>query len=107
MDLIINGNNLTIEKLVKAARCEILTISFSLEALENMKKGREFANIIAAKGQPVYGLSVGVGSRKTRKVPREEMVRFNNRMIRDHVTAQGAFLPQDVTRAATICLINL
>ena len=34
------------------------------------------------------------------------MVDFNNRMIRDHKTAQGPYLPRDVTRAAAICLIN-
>ena len=106
MDLIITGKDLTINILVKAARHERLRISFAAQALKNMKKGREFASIVTAKGGPVYGLSVGVGSRKTRRVPRGEMIQFNNRMIHDHVTAQGAFLPQDVARASTICLIN-
>ena len=69
MDLIITGKDLTINILVKAARHERLRISFAAQALKNMKKGREFASIVTAKGGPVYGLSVGVGSRKTRRVP--------------------------------------
>jgi histidine ammonia-lyase len=106
MKLEITGNGLTIQNLVAAARSESLKITFAETALLNMKSGRAFADFVALRGDPVYGLSVGVGSRKTRITPREEMVNFNNRMIRDHANAQGPFLPADVTRAAAICLIN-
>ena len=59
-----------------------------------MRQGRKFVLEVAERGGAVYGLSAGVGSRKTRKVPKEEMVIFNNRMIRDHKTAQGPYLPE-------------
>ena len=106
MELEITGNDLTIENLVRAARAETLRINFSETTLKNMRQGREFVLEVADRGGAVYGLSVGVGSRKTRKVPKQDMVDFNNRMIRDHKTAQGPYLPRDVTRAAAICLIN-
>ena len=106
MELEITGHDLTIETLVRAARAEKLRIHFNEATLRNMREGRKFVLEVAEKGGAVYGLSVGVGSRKTRRVPKDEMIRFNNRMIRDHKTAQGPYLPQDVTRAAAICLIN-
>jgi histidine ammonia-lyase len=44
--------------------------------------------------------------RKKRRIDTSEMSEFNKRMIREHSVGQGPPLPQDVTRASAILLLN-
>jgi histidine ammonia-lyase len=71
-----------------------------------MQENRLFAERIAARGDVVYGLSVGVGIRKKSLVPESSMLAFNKRMIQDTAAGQGPAEPQDVTRATAIVLLN-
>ena len=103
--LLLDGTSLTISRLVSASRCEG-AVSVTPEALSAMKENRLFAERLAARGDVIYGLSVGVGIRKKSIVPAEEMLSLNRRIIRDTATGQGPAEPADVTRAAAIVLLN-
>jgi histidine ammonia-lyase len=71
-----------------------------------MKENRLFAERLAARGDVIYGLSVGVGIRKKSIVPAEEMLALNRRIIRDTATGQGPAESPEVTRATAIVLLN-
>ncbi len=103
--LILTGHDLTLPALVRAAR-EPGPVSVDPEALERMRANRAFAERIAARGDDVYGLTTGVGVRKTRSVDADAMAVFNARLRREHATGQGPLLADDVVRAAGILLLN-
>ena len=125
MAICLTGQDLTISDLVRAAR-RPGKVSVSAEALGRMQDNRSFAERarararlparpcaharvlsgVAARGDEVYGLSTGVGSRKTRRISTSELVTFNKRMIRDHATGQGPAFRPDVARAAALVLLN-
>ena len=104
--LTLTGFDLTITDLVTAARSTGL-ITLSPDSLDRIRENRAFAERVAARGDDVYGLTTGVGVRAKRRIDPAEMVRFNQRLLREHATGQGPALPADVARAAAIHLLNM
>lgn len=102
--LVLDGQSLTIAVLVEAARSEA-RISLHPDSLARIRRNREFAERVADRGDVVYGLSTGVGVRKKNRVA-NDLVRFNQRIIRETSTGQGPAIPADVTRATAIMLLN-
>ncbi len=103
--LTLTGFSLALPALVHAARVPG-PVALDPMALKRMGANRAFAERIAARGDDVYGLTTGVGVRKTTRVDSERMERFNIRLLREHATGVGPALPADVTRAAAILLLN-
>ena len=61
---------------------------------------------VLAGGEPVYGLTTGVGERKAYLLDPAERQRFNHRLVLNHRIAQGDAAPADVVRGAMLCLAN-
>jgi histidine ammonia-lyase len=62
-----------------------------------MLRSREVARRALAVGEPVYGLTTGVGALKRHAVT--EQHGFNRLMILDHCVGHGPLAPEDVVRA--------
>ena len=105
-ELILTGNDLTLAKLVQTAKQVYPKVRISDASIVAMYKNREFAEDLADKGVPVYGLTTGVGVRKNRIIPSDVMDDYNYKMLQDHATGQGASLPNEIVHASTILLLN-
>lgn len=103
--IVLTGSDLDLAALVRAAR-EPGRVELGPGVVERMAENRAFAEGIAARGDGVYGLTRGVGSRKDRDVAVAEAAAFNRRLLRGHATGQGPALPDDEVRAAALCLLN-
>ena len=103
--LTLTGHDLSVPQLVEAAR-RPGPVGVHIDAIERMRANRAFVERIAERGDPVYGLTTGVGVRKTRAIDADAMRDFNRRMVREHATGQGPSLPPDVVRATAILLLN-
>lgn len=104
--LTLTGADLTIVNLTRAARDHSFKVVVAPEGLQRMVVNRAFAERLAARGDQVYGLTTGVGTRKNRTMNTAELQLFNKRMIREHATGQGHAIPSDVVRGAAIVLLN-
>ena len=104
--LTLNGSTLEINKLVEYARDLSLPVKLGSRVARVMKHNREITELIAARGDVVYGLSTGVGVRKQHGVGGRDMVQFQERMVREHATGQGGRMDPVVVRGAAICLLN-
>ena len=105
-ELILTGCDLTMAKLVQTARQACPKVRISDASFIAMHKNRKFAEDLADKGVPVYGLTTGVGVRKNRLIPSGVMDDYNYKMLQDHATGQGTQLPREVVHASTILLLN-
>jgi histidine ammonia-lyase len=103
--LTVTGHDLALPALVRAARTPGHVV-IDPAALACMRENRAFADRIADRGDDVYGLTTGVGVRKKTRVDREQMERFNARLLREHATGVGPMGSADVARAAGILLLN-
>src|SRR5581483_11026731 len=72
---------------------------------ERVRHGRAIVEA-AVDGEPVYGLTTGVGVRKRTRVDAGELAEFNRRLILDHRVGQGEAAPPDVVRAQLLLVAN-
>src|SRR6185369_2889672 len=105
MTITLNGRDLTVTQVVAAAR-HGETVALAPEAIVAMRVSRAVVQDVLAGGEPVYGLTTGVGERKAYLLDPAERQRFNHRLVLNHRIAQGDAAPADVVRGAMLCLAN-
>jgi len=105
MTIMLNGSDLTVTQVVAAAR-HGEAVMLAPEAIAAMHRSRAVVQDVLAGGAPVYGLTTGVGERKSYLLDPAERQRFNHRLVLNHRIAQGDAAPADVVRGAMLCLAN-
>ncbi len=71
-------------------------------ARDRMQQSRAIIEAIQARGDPLYGLTTGVGALRTVAVGGAEQERFNHQMIRSHAVGHGPLAPESFVRAAVL-----
>jgi histidine ammonia-lyase len=105
MTISLNGSDLTVTQVVAVAR-HGEPVALAPEAIAGMRRSRAVVQDVLATGEPVYGLTTGVGERKAYLLDPAERLRFNHRLVLNHRIAQGVVAPADVVRGAMLCLAN-
>ena len=105
MTIMLNGSDLTVTQVVAAAR-HGEAVALAPEAIAAMQGARAVVQEVLNQGEPVYGLTTGVGERKSFLLDPAERQRFNQRLVLNHRIAQGDAAPADVVRGAMLCLAN-
>jgi histidine ammonia-lyase len=105
MTLAIDGDSLSLRDLVRVARGDE-HVSIAPEALERMSKGRAVVETALARGDEVYGLTTGVGERKSVRLDPEEIDAYNRLLILNHRVGQQPMAEPDVVRATMLRLAN-
>jgi histidine ammonia-lyase len=105
MTIVLNGSDLTVTQVVAAAR-HGEAVALAPAALETMRQARAVVQEVLSTGTPVYGLTTGVGERKSFLIDPAERRRFNQRLVLNHRIAQGDAAPADVVRGTMVCLAN-
>jgi histidine ammonia-lyase len=105
MTIMLNGSDLTVTQVIAAAR-HGGTVTLAPAAVEAMGQARVVVQEALRTGQPVYGLTTGVGERKSFLLDPAERRKFNQRLVLNHRIAQGDAAPADVVRGAMVCLAN-
>jgi histidine ammonia-lyase len=106
MTIALNGSDLTVTQVVAAAR-HGEAVTLAPEAVAAMRRSRAVVQDILARGEPVYGLTTGVGERKSYLLDPAERQRFNHRLVLNHRIAQGGAAPADVAAASRWSAVEL
>src|ERR1700690_4186762 len=105
MTISLNGSDLTVTQVVAAAR-HGEAVELAPGAITAMRQSRTVVEEVLSKGEPLYGLTTGVGERKAFSLDPAQRQRFNQRLVLNHRVAQGSAAPPDVVRGAMLCLAN-
>jgi histidine ammonia-lyase len=105
MTVALTGSGLTIADVVRIAR-EGRRVGLAPEAVQQVRRGRQVVETALDRGDPVYGLSTGVGVHKQASPDPADQAAFNRRLISSHRVGQGPPYPTDVVRAAMARLAN-
>jgi histidine ammonia-lyase len=98
----LTGSTLTLDEVVRVARAGE-DVELADHAVERMGAARAVAERALAEDEPVYGLTTGVGVRKTFRVESRSHDRV---LVGQHLIAQGPAAPPDVVRATALRLAN-
>ncbi|MEV7683860.1 histidine ammonia-lyase [Streptomyces sp. NPDC088341] len=74
-------------------------VELSPEALDAMAAAREVVDALAAKPEPVYGVSTGFGALATRHIGQDLRTRLQRNIVRSHAAGMGPRVEREVVRA--------
>jgi histidine ammonia-lyase len=112
MNIILNGQTLTIDQVhqVAYAKNGKITLSIDPTAMTKMKASRAFVFDIVKKGAPVYGINTGFGALSSMHIAEKDLAQLQLNLIRSHCTGVGEPFSREVTRAIMLlranCLIS-
>jgi histidine ammonia-lyase len=98
----LTGAGLTLDDVVRVAR-DRERVEVAGSSVERMRAARAVAERALEEGEAVYGLTTGVGVRKSFRV---ESSSHDRLLVRQHLIAQGPPAPPDVVRATALRLAN-
>ncbi len=74
-------------------------VELSGEAVRALEVAREIVEALAAKPEPVYGVSTGFGALATRHIGQELRTRLQRNIVRSHAAGMGPRVEREVVRA--------
>jgi histidine ammonia-lyase len=101
--VILTGSDLTIDELVRVAR-QGEPVRLDDGAVARMRETRAVVERALERGDPVYGLTTGVGVQKRER--RASDTSFERELIGEHRVGSGPIASPDVTRATMLVLAN-
>jgi histidine ammonia-lyase len=101
----ITGCDLDPSAVVGVARARA-RVELTPEALETITAARAVVERLVASGEPVYGVTTGLGLRVVEPVAGDAGAEYSLRTLRGRATAVGEPLPTDVVRAAMVVRLN-
>jgi histidine ammonia-lyase len=105
MKIVLTGDDLTIEDVVRVAR-EDAKVGLAERAVRRMTRAHLVVQRAVSRGDIVYGTTTGVAARKRVILSPESIASFNRLLVQNHRVAQGPRAPEDVVRAATLRILN-
>ena len=103
--ILVDGNTLTIEKVVKVAR-EMARIELSPAAKDRMADSRKALEKLVEDGRTIYGINTGVGELVDVRIPPDELRHLQVNLLRSHACGVGEPYPREVVRALMLLRAN-
>ena len=106
MAIILDGSNLTVEKLVKIARYGE-KVELSPEAIDRIKVCREMVERKIAAREIMYGINTGIGEFSEIILTDEQIEQFQKWLIFNHAAGIGEPMPIEYVRGAMASRVNV
>ncbi|MEI8216775.1 MAG: histidine ammonia-lyase [Eubacteriales bacterium] len=103
--VIVNGNNLTLEELIKVARGNCL-VEISKEAIKKVVQSRDYVENLIKDGKVVYGITTGFGKFSNIVISKDQVEVLQESLIRSHACGVGNHFPEEVVRAIMLIRLN-
>lgn len=96
--VVVGPSGTTAEDVIAVARGNA-RVELSGEALAALGRAREIVDALAAKPEPVYGVSTGFGALASRHISPELRVQLQRNIVRSHAAGMGPRVEREVVRA--------
>ncbi|MDR3082952.1 MAG: histidine ammonia-lyase [Streptomyces sp.] len=96
--VVVGTSGATVSDVLAVARAEA-RIELSEEALAALAQARAVVDALAAKPDPVYGVSTGFGALATRHIGQELRTQLQRNIVRSHAAGMGPRVEREVVRA--------
>lgn len=106
MTVVLDGNSLTIEDVVKVARFNE-KIELASDSIERINTCRDMLNKKIEAGEIMYGVNTGIGEFSEVVLDDDQVKEFQKYLIYNHSAGIGKPFPVEVVRAAMLTRINV
>lgn len=105
MNIILNGKNLTIDKVIAVARYDA-TVKIEPQAIQRILESQAFIKSQVEQGKIVYGVTTGFGPNADTVVPPKYAEELQYRLLISHATGVGKPIGRMLTRAMMVIRLN-
>ncbi len=105
MALVLNGKNLTIEKVVDVARGGE-AVGLDPEARKRIEKCRALLEAKILKKEIMYGVNTGIGELANVVLAPDQVEQYQRYLIYSHAAGYGKPMPEEIVRAAILSRIS-
>ena len=103
--LAIDGESLTVEEVVRVARAGE-PVKLSRLGLRRVQECHAVLRRIVESGRPVYGVTTGFGQLENVPIPKGDLLRLQENLVRSHAAGAGPPLHVDDVRASILIRAN-
>jgi histidine ammonia-lyase len=103
--VVVTGGDLTIEEVVRVAR-RFAPVVLGEGARETLAEARAVVEELAARDDPVYGLTTNLGELKDSRLDDAQQPLFQRHVLLSHAAGVGAEHAQDAVRAIMLARLN-
>lgn len=103
--ILLNGNNLTIEKVIAVARGTV-NVALAPSAIKQMNTSRRWVERAIRENKVVYGVTTGFGAFQNLSIPQEKILDLQRNLILSHCVGVGEPLSEEVVRAMMLLRAN-
>ncbi len=96
--VVVGTTGTTFEDVIAVARGNA-RVQLSSEAQDALARAREIVDSLAAKPEPVYGVSTGFGALASRHISPELRAQLQRNIVRSHAAGMGPRVEREVVRA--------
>ncbi|NYE42616.1 histidine ammonia-lyase [Streptomyces fulvorobeus] len=96
--VVVGTSGTTPEDVIAVARADA-RVELSAAAVDALAAAREVVEALAAKPEPVYGVSTGFGALASRHISPELRVQLQRNIVRSHAAGMGPRVEREVVRA--------
>ncbi|QKW10752.1 histidine ammonia-lyase [Streptomyces sp. NA04227] len=96
--VVVGTSGVSAEDVVAVARQDA-RVELSADALAAVAAAREIVEALAAKPEPVYGVSTGFGALATRHIGHDLRAQLQRNIVRSHAAGMGPRVEREVVRA--------
>ncbi|WP_331234520.1 histidine ammonia-lyase [Natronorarus salvus] len=104
-EVVADGESLTPADVERVARDDLLVV-VPEESKERVRRSRERVEAVLETDEVVYGLNTGFGDLVDTRVPREDLDRLQENLVRSHASGAGRELSREEVRAMTLARVN-
>ena len=104
-NILIDGNSLTLEELVKVAR-KNFRVNLKQEATLKIKESRKKVEYFLENDKKIYGINTGFGKFSDVIISKEESKLLQKNLIITHAVGAGDFFERDIVRAIMLLRVN-
>lgn len=103
--MIINGENITIDDVVRASVGNV-RVELAPESKSKMAESREYIMNRVNQGEIIYGVNTGFGAFSSVSISKEQIVQLQKNLIRSHSMGVGAPFTKEESRAIMLLRAN-
>jgi histidine ammonia-lyase len=103
--VVLDGRSLTTAA-VGAVACEGASVTLDEAASARNAAAARGVDDLLERGEPIYGVTTGVGGFRSRAVPPQDRPGQQLRLLRSHACGAGRLLPPEAVRAAMVVRAN-
>lgn len=103
--IVLDGDTLNPAAVARVAR-EQAPVELAASARERNDQAARALDALIAAGEPIYGVTTGVGALRDHAIDADERAGYSRRLLRSHACGAGRVLPVEIVRAAMVTRAN-